>query len=77
MQRPGRQGLWSLAGDSTSRQPGPMSRPIGFALTVFVTTLVVNVAVVAIWPDRSVEWVSSLVVAATASAVLAVLYRKR
>lgn len=54
-----------------------MSRPIGFALTVFVTTLVVNVAVVAIWPDRSVEWVSSLVVAATASAVLAVLYRKR
>lgn len=54
-----------------------MDRWYAFALVVFATTFIVNIVVVAIWPDRSVEWLTSAVVAAVVSVVLTVLARRQ
>ncbi|MGD2100975.1 MAG: hypothetical protein PVG83_01965 [Acidimicrobiia bacterium] len=54
-----------------------MDRWYAFAFVVFATTFIVNVVVVALWPDRSVEWLTSAVVAGVVSVVLTVLARRR
>lgn len=54
-----------------------MDRWYAFALVVFATTFIVNIVVVAVWPDRSVEWLTSAVVAAVVSVVLTVLARRQ
>lgn len=69
-------GLWTLDGDTWRRKSGRMRRWVGFALVVFATTLVVNVVVVSLWPENPVDWLASVVVAATTSVVLTFVYRR-
>jgi len=53
-----------------------MARRLRFGALVFVTAFVVNVVVVAVWPDGDVDWVTSAVVAAaTAIALTAIVAR--
>lgn len=54
-----------------------MNSWLGFGVVVFVTTLLVNVVVVALWPDSSVEWLTSAVIAASTAVALTLVYRRR
>jgi hypothetical protein len=54
-----------------------MSKWLEFGLVVFVTTFLANVIVVALWPDSSVEWITSAVVAASTAIALTLVYRRR
>lgn len=54
-----------------------MSKWLAFAIVVFVTTFLANVIVVAFWPDSTVEWITSAVIAAATAVALTLVYRRR
>lgn len=54
-----------------------MSKWFAFAIVVFVTTFLANVIAVALWPDSTVEWITSTVVAAATAVALTLVYRRR
>lgn len=50
---------------------------LAFAIVVFVAAFLANVIVVALWPDSTVEWITSAVIAAATAAALTLVYRRR
>lgn len=56
---------------------GTTGRLLEFGAVVFVVTFVVNVLVVALWPDSSIDWAASFIVAGVAAIVLTIIQRTR
>lgn len=54
-----------------------MSSWLVFAIVVFVTTFLANVLVVSFWPESTVDWITSMVVAAASAIALTLIYRRR